>query len=199
MGVPLFFFISSYLINFSVRRSKDTKDYFKKRFWRIYPELWTGITVEIFTILIFYKAKINWLGLGIFAVTQGTVLQFWTPGFLRGYGCGTPNGSLWTICVTVQFYIIVWLTRKLWRNWGGGKILDCIYSYAYGNRRLHRNCSKVHPRYPLQTLLSDNCTIFVDILAWTFCGGIFGQAASVTEKILVGRNCIFCCMADKID
>lgn len=89
--------------------------------------------------------------------------------------------------------------KKALEKLGGGKILDCIYSYAYGNRRLHRNCSKVHPRYPLQTLLSDNCTIFVDILAWTFCGGIFGQAASVTEKILVGRNCIFCCMADKID
>lgn len=113
MGVPLFFFLSGYLIWFSVKRTHDSKEYYKKRFFRIYPELWVGIIINILTIIIFYREKIQWFKLGLFALAQGTILQFWTPEFLRGYGCGTPNGSLWTICVMVQFYIIIWMARKL--------------------------------------------------------------------------------------
>lgn len=37
--------------------------------------------------------------------TQITVLQFYTPDLLRSWGVGTPNGSLWTIPVEIQFYI----------------------------------------------------------------------------------------------
>ena len=51
--------------------------------------------------------------LSLFGITQGTVLQFWTPDFLRGFGNGTPNGALWTICVIVQFYIVCWFIHKL--------------------------------------------------------------------------------------
>lgn len=112
MGVPLFFFLSGYLIWFSIKRTNNPKVYFKKRFLRIYPELWGGIIVEIFTIIIFYREHIQWPKLGLFALAQATIFQFWTPEFLRGYGCGTPNGSLWTICVIVQFYIIIWVARK---------------------------------------------------------------------------------------
>lgn len=87
--------------------------YLKKRFWRIYPELWLGVTIEIIAIVIFYVDKIDWMKLIIFIFTQGTILQFWTPEFLRGYGCGTPNGSLWTMCILIQFYIIIWFIYKL--------------------------------------------------------------------------------------
>lgn len=112
MGVPLFFFLSGYLIWFSIKRTSNTKEYFIKRFLRIYPELWFAIIIEIITIIIFYKEKIEWSKLGLFLFSQSTIFQFWTPGFLREYGCGTPNGSLWTICVTVQFYIFIWIIRK---------------------------------------------------------------------------------------
>ena len=43
-------------------------------------------------------------------------MQFWTPDSLRGYGCGTPNGTLWTICVIIQFYIISWFIYKIFHN-----------------------------------------------------------------------------------
>ena len=49
----------------------------------------------------------------LFAITQATFLQFWTPDSLRGWGNGTPNGALWTITVFVQFYIVSWLLHKL--------------------------------------------------------------------------------------
>lgn len=59
-----------------------------------------------------YKEKINWLMLSLFGITQATVLQFWTPDFLKNFGNGTPNGALWTICVIVQFYIVCWFVHK---------------------------------------------------------------------------------------
>lgn len=111
-GVPVFFFLSGFLIWKSVNREKDTKQYFKKRFLRIYPELWIAVSLEIISLLIFYE-KVNVMTLVVFAFTQGTVLQFWTPDALRGYGCGTPNGSLWTITIFVQFYILIWMFKKV--------------------------------------------------------------------------------------
>lgn len=81
-----------------------------------------AVAIEIIVLLLLYDHTIEWRKLGLFAFTQGTVFQFWTPDFLRGYGCGTPNGSLWTICVLVQFYIVAywtykWLNGKNWKVW----------------------------------------------------------------------------------
>ena len=114
-GVPIFFLLSGFLIWDSVERSNNYPGYLKKRFWRIYPELWLGILVEIVGIIIFYGIP-NIKQFILFIVSQSTILQFWTPDFLRGYGCGTPNGSLWTICVLIQFYLLVWFIRKILHN-----------------------------------------------------------------------------------
>ena len=112
-GVPIFFVLSGFLIWQSIGKSEGYQDYLKKRFLRIYPELWCGIIFEIITIIVFYKEKINIFTLLCFTLTQGTFFQFWTPADLRGYGCGTPNGALWTICVIIQFYILVYFLYKL--------------------------------------------------------------------------------------
>lgn len=39
-GVPIFFTMSGFLIWGSIERSHSFGEYLKKRFWRIYPELW---------------------------------------------------------------------------------------------------------------------------------------------------------------
>jgi peptidoglycan/LPS O-acetylase OafA/YrhL len=41
-----------------------------------------------------------WLG------AQLTLFQFYNPEFLRNYGVGVVNGSLWTIAVELQFYLL---------------------------------------------------------------------------------------------
>lgn len=41
-GVPIFFAISGFLMWFSIERSKSYSQCLKKRFWRIYPELWAA-------------------------------------------------------------------------------------------------------------------------------------------------------------
>lgn len=114
-GVPIFFIISGFLIWFSMERSRSYDEYIKKRFWRIYPELWMAVLIELITIVVLYN-KANLVHLGLFAIAQGTIFQFWTPSSLREYGCGTPNGALWTISVMIQFYIIAWLIRKMLHN-----------------------------------------------------------------------------------
>lgn len=123
-GVPIFFTLSGFLIWHSIERSNNFCAYAKKRFWRIYPELWVAVFIEIVVLLILYKQPIDWFGLGLFTFGQATIFQFWTPDFLRGYGCGTPNGALWTIAILIQFYFAAFFIHKWMKNkskmvWGG--------------------------------------------------------------------------------
>lgn len=134
-GVPIFFTLSGFLIWQSVGRSGSPVSYLQKRFWRIYPELWVAVAVELVVLLCLYAAPIHWLSLGVFAITQGTFFPFWTPDWLRGYGCGCPNGSLWTICVLIQFYLTAYPMykflhgRKLW-IWGATFLLTLAIGLA---------------------------------------------------------------------
>ena len=117
-GVPIFFTLSGFLIWFSLERSESQENYTaytRNRFLRIYPELWVAVAVEIIVMCVLYR---GWdiKDTALFTLTQSTFLQFWTPDSLRGYGCGTPNGSLWTMGVTIQFYIIAWFVFKLMKN-----------------------------------------------------------------------------------
>ena len=58
-GVPIFFTLSGFLIWQSIGCSKTFGEYAQKRFWRIYPELWVAVAVEIFVILCLYHQPIN--------------------------------------------------------------------------------------------------------------------------------------------
>lgn len=112
-GVLIFFAISGMLIWFSINnRSKSYRNYLGKRFLRIYPELWGAVIVDAIIILLLYKQAVP-KDLLLFSLGQGTILQFWTPNSLRGYGVGTPNGALWTIGIMIQFYIVAWPISKI--------------------------------------------------------------------------------------
>ena len=107
--------LSGFLIWSSIDRSRDFSVYLKKRVFRIFPELWAAVILNAFIIILIYE-NIDWLRFGMFNIAQASFLQFWTPAFLREYGCGTPNGSLWTICVILQFYLVAWFIKKLINN-----------------------------------------------------------------------------------
>lgn len=130
-GVPLFFMLSGYLIWHSIETSGSFPAYFRKRIFRIYPELWIAVILEVFSLVMIYDQSVPAADLLLFTFGQATVFQFWKPESVTGYGCGTPNGSLWTIPVFVSFYVVVWWLHKLLHNksrqrWGGMLIVSVL-------------------------------------------------------------------------
>jgi len=105
-GVPIFFVISGYLISSSFERNGTLKNYLTNRFLRIYPGLWACILLTLLTASIF--GGINFLN----AQTPPWLLAqmiglIYTPHFLSAYGFGSYNGSLWTIPIELQFYLVL--------------------------------------------------------------------------------------------
>ncbi|MCG3110367.1 MAG: acyltransferase [Candidatus Manganitrophus sp. SB1] len=120
-GVPIFFIISGFLISMSWDRAPSLKQYVWNRALRIYPALWVCL---FFSIGIFLASGVKPDSLPSFFgwfFAQITLFQFYNPDFLRGFGIGVINGSLWTIPVELQFYILLPLlaiaakrTRLIW-------------------------------------------------------------------------------------
>jgi peptidoglycan/LPS O-acetylase OafA/YrhL len=107
-GVPIFFVISGFLVSASYERSKTQKDYWVNRALRIFPALWVCFAVSVVSVLIFAPRLIldaDPIKVAAWFVAQLTFFQFYNPDFLRPYGVGALNGSLWTIPVELQFYV----------------------------------------------------------------------------------------------
>lgn len=138
-GVVVLFAISGFLVTASFDRlGSDTggrKEYVKRRFCRIFPGLWVSIIVSSVCIFWCYNIKPNFSQGLVYVVTQFSGCNFYTGGWLRGYGVGAPNGSLWTICIELQFYAFImfvwkWLKDQkisIWLIWiSCGSIINVI-------------------------------------------------------------------------
>ena len=109
-GVVIFFIISGFLIYGAFQSNQNLKRYFKNRFLRLYPALWCCFAVTVILLFSFHILDFSSLFKTEFwawIAAQLTFFQFFTPDILRGWGVGTPNGSLWTIPVETQFYILL--------------------------------------------------------------------------------------------
>jgi peptidoglycan/LPS O-acetylase OafA/YrhL len=51
--------------------------------------------------------EVKWFELVLLFLAKTTFLQPYNPDFMRAYGDGVLNGSLWTITVEIQFYLLV--------------------------------------------------------------------------------------------
>lgn len=104
-GVPIFFVISGFLIASSFERSSSTSRYFTKRALRIFPALWCCLLITAAVVLLLgFSASPLKFTTWLFAQLIGLI---YTPGFLKDFGFGSYNGSLWTIPVELQFYVIL--------------------------------------------------------------------------------------------
>lgn len=119
-GVPIFFAISGFLISAAYERSSSLQSYAQNRLLRIYPGLWCCILLTVLVAVGFgfdmlQPAAAAWLP----AQLAGLI---YTPQFLKSFGFGSYNGSLWTIPIELQFYValpmLYWLgsSRTLGRN-----------------------------------------------------------------------------------
>ena len=111
-GVPIFFFISGFLIYASFDRltSNGWKAFYFNRIVRIYPALIACTAVSLVAVYFtgyFHGRSINAIRFVTWVLGQVTIVQFYNPPFMREFGVGVLNGALWTIAVEVQFYVLV--------------------------------------------------------------------------------------------
>ena len=106
-GVPIFFVVSGFLISLSWERNSLLASYARNRALRIYPGLWTCLALSIAVAAVVGHIDFMRLAALPWLAAQITFGQFYNPDFLRGYGAGVLNGSLWTIPVELQFYAFV--------------------------------------------------------------------------------------------
>lgn len=120
-GVPIFFFISGFLISKSWEKNSSIKHYTINRILRIYPALIIAVSLSFLLINIsgyvaLSKPEFGELVKLYFA--KASVFQFYNPGFMRNYGDGVMNGSLWTITVELQFYFCIPILYLLLKRFG---------------------------------------------------------------------------------
>lgn len=115
-GVPIFFFISGFLISKSYERSPGLISYARNRALRIYPALILCVLINLLMIgSTGYFEQVTFSEISWLFLAKVTVFQFYNPDFMRGFGDGVLNGSLWTICVELQFYVIVPILYRLFK------------------------------------------------------------------------------------
>ena len=123
-GVPVFFFISGFLISKSYESNHKLSEYSQNRVLRLYPGLIACVSLSFILIYISgYMATVDagMLDWGILYLAKTTFVQFYNPDFMRSYGDGVLNGSLWTITVELQFYFLVPIVYTLFKLQDSGK------------------------------------------------------------------------------
>jgi len=185
-GVLMFFTISGFLIFASFDRNNNLKKYFYNRFLRIYPALWLCFILTVILILsfniisvrdLFRPPMLKW------SLAQITFLQFWTPDILRPWGVGTPNGSLWTIPVEIQYYLLLPAVVLLFKN------IRLIYKLVF-----LAVCSIVFNSY-LSTMVGKEESVFVklarvNVLPYLYCflvGAILYMYWDRVKKFIEGK------------
>lgn len=115
-GVVVLFCISGFLVPASMERSKNVREFLKKRVLRIIPSLWVCIIVGIIVAALFCGFVFN----KTFAVWLAGQLVFIRdlpqPEFISNFGIGNFQANLWTMIFTVQFYIITAAVYPIMKN-----------------------------------------------------------------------------------
>ena len=109
-GVPIFFFISGFLISKSYENNSSLHEYLQNRVLRLYPGLIICVSLSFLLIYVsgyFSSVSVPMYEWIILFVAKTTFIQFYNTDFMRSYGDGVLNGSLWTITVELQFYLLV--------------------------------------------------------------------------------------------
>jgi peptidoglycan/LPS O-acetylase OafA/YrhL len=187
-GVPIFFFISGFLISKSWENSYSWKDYAIKRLGRIEPAL---IASVIFALLLTWlsgyfsqNTNVSPVDLLILILAKISILQFYNPDYLRDYGDGVMNGSLWTITVEIQFYILIpFVYLLLFRRYSTTKLVILILIFTLINL-VCDHLRQQHHQEVLYKLLN------VSFLPWFFmflAGVLFQKNFDFFYKLLQGK------------
>ncbi len=109
-GVPIFFLVSGFLIYQSFEFTNDLGTFFRNRMLRLYPGLIACVVVSLAAVAAtgyFGTVEVPRNQFVLWCLGQTSIVQFYNPAFMRGFGVGVLNGSLWTISVEMQFYLLM--------------------------------------------------------------------------------------------
>ncbi len=180
-GVSIFFVVSGYLISGAYLRSKDIRSYATNRILRIYPGLWVCFGATVLLMLVFHKLDVPLWKIGLWTVGQLTFVPH-TPEYLRSFGTGSVNGSLWTIPVELQFYLILPLLMTFIARSTFRKVVVFVVLLALGAGYLWLR-KEFQGQLPTRALL-------MCIFSWLyiFMIGVFLQLnPAFVEKFIAGK------------
>lgn len=142
-GVPIFFFVSGFLVAQSLERTRSLTAFYRNRFLRVFPALWACFAFSLALVALFKPLPWVYPEFPAWLAAQMTFVQFYNPDFMRDFGLGVLNGSLWTIPVELQFYlalpILFLLVRRLgisllWTVTGVSLIAHGVFqAFLYGD------------------------------------------------------------------
>ncbi len=122
-GVPVFFAISGFLIAAALERQPPLRRYVANRLYRTLPGLWFCVLLTLPIAALSGIDVLQWQA-PVWLLAQMVGLIY-TPAFLKEFGIGSYNGSLWTIPVELQFYVLLPLLFALLAyHWRGDRRLQ---------------------------------------------------------------------------
>lgn len=195
-GVPIFFFVSGFLISRSYEGNSRLSEYARNRALRIYPALVLCTAVALASVFATgYLMNQSWPLWQFVAwiLGQVTIVQFYNPEFMRAFGSGVLNGSLWTITVELQFYVLIplvyWALGRLSQTrWKRNAILiaaTCLFVLAnVVYERFHQS----HPD-AFQVKLAQ--VTFVPWLYMFLLGVIAQQNFAMIHRLVAARAPLF--------
>lgn len=132
-----FFIISGVLVYNSFERSKTLKEFFLKRFFRIYPAYFIaviscfamGIVVTTMPIGDFLSCKTTWKYL-VANLCFSNFMQPTLPGVFESNPQPFVNASLWTLKVEIMFYLSLPIVAYLMKRFNRDKVLWTIIIFS---------------------------------------------------------------------
>jgi peptidoglycan/LPS O-acetylase OafA/YrhL len=156
LGVSFFFVLSGFVLTWSTRRSEPARSFWRRRFFRIYPNHWVCCLLVLGLML--WTANTR----DLHHVWQTVLLvQAWSPDFVAAIGL---NGVSWTLSCEVLFYfcfpLLAWAIRKirperLWL-WAGLCVL-AVFAFP-----LIAGLFPAQPVMPIGPRVSESASWFVE-------------------------------------
>jgi peptidoglycan/LPS O-acetylase OafA/YrhL len=134
IGVPILFVVSGYLIHLSSAqrasrgdRTLDVRNFYTRRFVRIYPTLILALCVTAAFDLV-TRSMIDHYKLGNLSAQAFATNLFSLQGILgKPYGSNAP---LWSLAIEVQFYLVYPAALLIWRKVGSTAMLIAVSLFS---------------------------------------------------------------------
>ncbi len=183
-GVPIFFFLSGYLIygsyESSFKNPNPLRNFYYKRFLRLYPALWVCLFLSLGLVFVsgyLNTVEVNKIDAFAWLLSQLTFFQFYNADFLRGFGLGALNGALWTVSVELQFYFLFPLVYKIMQQ---RKIIIFLVLIFFIILNIFNSISNNHDSFMMKMF----SYTFVPWFYMFLCGAFFARFKEYLKPIL---------------